>query len=85
VRAIEAEDARPPGARAEEPEQRQDQRRLSRAVRAEQADRLAGTRHAEAAGDPVEDLPPPQLDLEIFEFDDRARIHCINGAWWSIV
>jgi hypothetical protein len=75
VRAIDAENARAPGARAEKAEQRQDQRGLPRTVRAEQAHRLARARHAEAAGDPVKDLPPPQPDFQVFEFDDRRCVH----------
>ena len=74
VRAIEAENARAPGAGAEEPEQRQDQRGLARAVRAQQAHGLARARHAEAAGDPVKDLPPPQPDFQVFEFDDWIQL-----------
>src|SRR5262245_8195764 len=75
MRAIETENAGTSGTRAEEPEQRQDQRGLACAVRAQQAYGLAGTRDAEAAGDPVKDLAPPQPDFQVLEFDDRYGIH----------
>src|SRR6185503_14016727 len=79
VRAIEAENARASGAGAQEAEQREDQRGLPRAVRAQQAHRLACTRHTEAAGDPVKDLPPPQPDFQVLQFNDRCGVHSINS------
>jgi hypothetical protein len=80
VAAIDAENARAAGAGAEEPEQRQDQCGLARAVGAQQAHGLARAGRAEAAGDPVKDLPPPQLDRQVFEFDDRYSLHGVSGA-----
>ena len=84
VRAVDTENARAPGAGAQEPEQRQDQRGLARAVRSQQAHRFARAGHAEAAGDPVKDLPPPQFDFQVLELDDRDRVHashlCLNAV-----
>jgi hypothetical protein len=32
----------------------------------------------------VKDLPPPQPDFQVFEFDDWSGVHSINGAWcWA--
>ena len=71
--AVQAQDAGAAGAGPEKPEQRQDQRGLARPVGPEQPHRLSCARNAETAGDPVEDLPPSQLDLQVLEFDDRCR------------
>ena len=69
--AVHAQDTGASGAGPEKPEQRQDQRGLARPVGPEQPHRLSCARNAETAGDPVEDLPPSQLDLQVLEFDDR--------------
>ena len=53
-----------------EAEQRADQRGLAGAVRAEQADGLSGARHAEPAGDLVQDLPPAQANAKSFQFNN---------------
>jgi hypothetical protein len=34
---------------------------------------------AKTAGDPVKDLPPPEPDFQVFEFDDRYRGHNVSG------
>src|SRR6185436_4462974 len=69
--AVQAQDAGASGARPEKPEQGQDQGGFARPVGAQQPHRLSRPRNAETAGDPVEDLPPSQLDLQVLEFDDR--------------
>ena len=82
--AIEAENAGAPGARAEESEQRQDQRGLAGAVGPQQPDGLARARRAKAAGDPAQDLPPPQPDLQVLELDDRYGVHSVTVALCSL-
>src|SRR5512145_514756 len=67
--AVVAENPGMPGAGPEKPEERQDQRGLARPVGPQQTHRLSRARNAETAGDPVEDLPPSQLDLQVLELD----------------
>ena len=78
--AVHAQDAGASGAGPEKPEQRQDQRGLARPVGPEQPHRLSRARNAETAGDPVEDLPPSQLHLQVLEFDDRCRIQVLGSG-----
>src|SRR5262249_39817546 len=75
--AVHAEDAGRPGARPEKAEQRQEQGGLARPVGPEQAHRLPRAGNAETAGDPVEDLPPSQRDLQVFQFDDGCGFQAL--------
>src|SRR5688572_3349039 len=58
-----------------EAEQCLNERRLSGAVGAEQANGFSGSRNAEAAGDSLQDLPPPQFYTERIDLDDRTYLH----------
>ena len=72
--AVQAENAGASGTGSEKSEQRQDQGGLACPVGPQQPHCFSRARNAETAGDPVEDLPPSQLDLQVLEFDDRYRI-----------
>jgi hypothetical protein len=74
VSTVQTQNAGASSAGPEKPEERQDQRGLAGPVGPQQPHRFSCTRNAETAGDPVQDLPPSQVDLQVVEFDDGCAV-----------